>query len=66
MQDRRLAEALAHVSQQTLATFPHVSWYLAHVSSFTTEQQRRWTEAEGQSRRQYGGLARKLDLDFTI
>ena len=66
VQDRRLAEALSHVSQESLATFPHVSWYLAHVSSFTAEQQRRWTEPEEQSRRQYGGLARKLDLDFTI
>ena len=66
VQDRRLAEALAHVSQPTLATFPHVSWYLAHVSSFTKEQQRQWTEAETHSSRQYGGLARKLDLDFTI
>ena len=64
VQDRRLAQALAHVSQATLASFPHVSWYLAHVSSFTSEQQRRWAEVE--TSRPYGGLVRKLDLDFTI
>jgi len=62
--DRRLAEALAHVSQDKLVSFPHVSWYLAHVSSFTSEQQRRWAEEE--TSRPYGSLVRKLDLDFTI
>ena len=66
VQDRRLAEVLAHVPRDTLAQYPHVSWYLAHVTSFTTEQQRQWLEATGtQGNRPYGGLARKLNLDFT-
>ena len=64
VQDRRLAEALAHVSQHNLVSFPHVSWYLAHVSSFSSEQQRLWAEVE--TCRPYGSLVRKLDLDFTI
>lgn len=48
VQDRRLAEALATCSQHNpLASASRTcSWYLAHVSLFSSEQQRLWAEVE--------------------
>ena len=68
LQDRRLGEALSNVSGETLTRYPHVSWYWAQLTSYTRDQQMTWPEYDTRVSvsHMFGGLARKLDLDFTI
>jgi len=66
IQDRRVIEALEHFTEEQLAKYPSVQWYLAHIRSFNQKERLGWGDAEirclpGQT----GGLARRLDLDLT-
>jgi len=71
LQDRRVEEALKNVPQSKLSRFTHVAMYLAHVGSYTRVTQMTWPDiphvsAFDDEKNRFGGLVRKLDLDFTI
>ena len=43
-EDRRVAEALARVRPEQLASLPHVAWYLAHLAAYTRDTRLTWPE----------------------
>jgi len=69
LQDRRVEEALKNVPQSKLTRFTHVAMYLAHVGSYSRVTQMTWPDiprVSASNDDRFGGLVRKLDLDFTI